>query len=100
MVKAFYNALEKIGIDEATRKEKGISFHSHRHFANSIMINARLPLQKIQATTGHLTDRMTELYYHVTSEGMEDVTQLQDSLFLTDMTILPDQEKGGDHEIH
>ena len=85
MVKYFYRALREIGIDEATRKERNLTFHSWRYFANSMMINARLPLMKIQATTGHLTNRMTELYYHVNADEMNDVRDLQDRLFLPEI---------------
>jgi integrase len=79
--KYFFRALAAMGIDETERKRRNISTHSHRHFCNTVMINARLPLQMIQATTGHLDARMTELYYHARPDDMEGVREVQESLF-------------------
>lgn len=59
-----YKALAMIGIDEQTRKARNLSFHGWRHFFNSLLIESRVPLVKIQALTGHLSATMTENYYH------------------------------------
>jgi hypothetical protein len=49
------------------------------------LINAKIPLQKIQSLTGHLTDEMTQHYYHADINEMGDVLQaVQNSLFITD----------------
>ncbi len=77
---SLYNALERIGIDEGTRLTRNITFHSWRHWFNSLLVNAKVPLQKIQSLTGHLSPEMTQLYYHV--DDMGDVVQaVQDTLF-------------------
>ena len=60
----FYQALEKIGIDEDNRKERNIVFHSWRHFYNSLLVDAKISTIKIQAVTGHSSDKMTQNYYH------------------------------------
>jgi integrase len=50
----FHKALESIGIDEKERKKRNICFHSWRHFFNSLLINGRVPVVKVQTLTGHL----------------------------------------------
>jgi integrase len=78
---SLYRALYQIGISEKIRRERNITFHSWRHWFNSLLINAHVPLHKIQSITGHLTDAMTEHYYHVHVEDMADVRQVQESIF-------------------
>jgi integrase len=82
ITKHFYRALARSGIDETTRNERGICFHSHRHFANTYMIESGIPLMKVQQLTGHLTDQMSSHYYHVNKENMSDVLDAQNKLFL------------------
>ncbi len=78
--KDLYRALRQIGIGNKERIERNITFHSWRHWFNSLLINARIPLQKIQSLTGHLTNEMTQHYYH--PDEMSDVLKVvQDSLF-------------------
>ena len=62
--KAFHEALAAIGIDEAERRRRGLCFHSWRHFFNSLLINGRVPVVKVQSLTGHSTQKMTENYFH------------------------------------
>lgn len=76
---SLFNALEQIGIDEPGRKQRGISFHSHRHFLNSLLVNSRIPLQKIQSMIGHADIKMTERYYH--PDDMKDVLTVTDGIF-------------------
>ncbi len=62
--KSFHAALTVIGIDEAERRRRRLCFHSWRHFFNSLLINGRVPVVKVQALTGHVSQRMTENYFH------------------------------------
>ena len=62
--RALYAAYAQIGIDEQQRRERGLCFHSWRHFFNSLLINARVPVPKVQTLTGHSSNRMTEAYFH------------------------------------
>jgi len=78
-VRALFTALEIIGIDKAERKRRNITFHSWRHFLNSLLINSKIPIQKIQSITGHMTAQMTSHYYHI--DDMMDVRNVQNSLF-------------------
>ncbi|OQA64225.1 MAG: Tyrosine recombinase XerD [Ignavibacteria bacterium ADurb.Bin266] len=75
---ALFSALEEIGIDEDERKERNITFHSHRYFLNSLLINNKVPLQKIQSITGHDTIDMSTHYYR--ADEMSDVLQITDSI--------------------
>lgn len=77
---ALVTALKRIGIDNETRKARGITFHSWRHFYNSTMINSGIPIQKVQSQTGHSTDAMSSHYYHATE--FEDVIAVQQGLAL------------------
>jgi len=75
IISAYYDAMAKIGIDESERKRRNIVFHSNRHFLNSLLINAKVPLQKVQAMVGHLTPEMSSHYYHI--DDMSDVRDVQ-----------------------
>lgn len=90
---ALYRHLEKIGIGDAERRRRNLTFHSWRHFLNSLLINAKIPLLKVQSVTGHSTDRMTAHYFH--PGDMADVLQIQESIFT--LTGDPGEDPG---EIH
>lgn len=77
--KGFTRALRGIGIDEAQRRRRNITFHSWRHFFNSLLINARIPLQKVQSLTGHSTLEMSQHYYHL--DDMTDVMHAVEGVF-------------------
>ncbi len=77
--RALYQALASIGIDAGQRKQRNITFHSWRHFLNSLLINNKIPIQKIQSITGHTTSQMTSHYYH--PDDMADVLDVQNTLF-------------------
>jgi len=80
--RSLYTAMRRIGISEDERRRRNITFHSWRHWFNSLLINARVPIAKIQSITGHLTNEMTQHYYHLQLEEMNDVLQVQESIFL------------------
>lgn len=81
-IKSLYTAMNKIGISEKERRERNITFHSWRHWFNSLLVNAKIPLHKIQSMTGHLTSEMTQLYYHPDDMG-DVVGVVQNTLFST-----------------
>ena len=72
----FHDALEVSGIKEAERRN--ITFHSWRYFFNSILINSKIPIQKVQSVTGHTTLEMSQHYYVSSIEDMSDIRQIQD----------------------
>jgi len=75
---SFHAALHSIGISESERQQRNIVFHSFRHYLNSLLVNAKIPLQKIQSITGHLSPEMTQRYYHV--DDMSDVREVQNQI--------------------
>ena len=62
----FKRSLAAIGIDEEERKDRFLSFHSWRHYANSRLVNSGIPKSIVQSIIGHVNDdAMTEHYTHV-----------------------------------
>lgn len=86
IVRYFYQALKKIGIDEEQRKARNITFHGFRHWFNSILINAKIPLQKVQQLTGHLSAEMSQHYFH--QDDLSDVKAIQDAFFALPVGIV------------
>jgi integrase len=63
-------ALSSMGIKKETQRERGITFHSWRHFFNS-MLRGKLPDEKLKLMTGHKTEEMTERYSHALPEDFK-----------------------------
>ncbi len=76
---ALYRALCKIGISAEERKARNITFHSWRHFFNSLL-RSRVPDSKLKKLTGHRTQGMTERYTHFGLQDFEDVKEIQEQL--------------------
>ena len=76
----FQRALRAAGIDEAQRKTRAISFHSWRHWANSMLVNRGLPPLRAQQIIGHTSLKMTQTYLHA-GEDFSDVLAITDGLF-------------------
>ena len=72
-----YRALKEIGIDESQRKERNITFHSWRHFANTTYRALGVPDVKVQSMTGHSSQAMTEHYSHFRTSDFAEVRQAQ-----------------------
>ncbi len=62
--KGLAQALEASGIP----KERGITFHSWRHFYNSQMRD-HIPDHALRQLTGHRSEAMTDRYTHITEES-------------------------------
>jgi len=88
---SLFTALERIGISKEERKKRNITFHSHRHFLNSLLINAKIPLQKVQSITGHLTAEMSQHYYKL--DDMADVLKITESIVTTSTSFTVKGEK-------
>ena len=78
--RALYKALERIGISQEMRKERYITFHSWRHFYNSLM-RGKIHDAKLRRLTGHKTLEMTERYTHFELEDFQDVMKVQEEYF-------------------
>lgn len=80
ILKSLYRAFEHIGITKKEREEKYITFHSWRHFYNSLM-RGKIHDSKLRRLTGHRTLEMTELYTHFNIADYQDVRQIQEQYF-------------------
>jgi integrase len=76
-----YGALERIGITGEEREDRRITFHSHRHFLNTLLRTARVPDPLVQRVTGHRTQEMTEHYSHFALEDFSEVVKVQERVF-------------------
>lgn len=80
ILKALYKAFERIGISPEERKRRNITFHSWRHFYNTIM-RGKIHDAKLRQLTGHRTLEMTEHYTHFSIDDFQDVLQIQEQFF-------------------
>ena len=69
--KAFYKALERIGIDEEERRGRGLTFHSWRHKFATECVKANMHPLKITAITGHKSIDM--LYRYTDLDAVRDL---------------------------
>jgi integrase len=77
---ALYQTMEAIGIPENARKERNLSFHSLRHFANT-RLREVIPDNQVRQVLGHLDPRMTDRYDHQEDgDGFEKIRRLQTTL--------------------
>ncbi len=76
-----YSALRKIKITENNRKDRNITFHSWRHFFNTYMRGMNIADSKVQAVTGHQTQRMIDHYTHFELSHYQEIVDAQEELF-------------------
>ena len=77
----FADALGRAGISNEERRKRQISFHSWRHFFNSLCRRSGVPDPLLRKWTGHRTEQMTELYSHFTAGDFGEIVKVQESLF-------------------
>jgi integrase len=77
---SLFDALEKIGITEAERKERNITFHSWRHFFNTFLRRQGIHDSKVQMVTGHSSADMTEHYTHFDIGDLKEVEEAQKTI--------------------
>jgi integrase len=76
-----YNkALERIGIDNAAREKRNLTFHAWRHFFNTFLRMKNIVDSKVQSVTGHLTQKQTEHYTHFDTRQFTEVREAQTTL--------------------
>lgn len=68
----------RAGIDA---KARGLSFHSWRHWFNTVMRSQGVADAKLRDLTGHRSELMTDRYTDFRPEDFADVKLIQDSLF-------------------
>ena len=72
----FFEALHKIGVSEAERKERNIDFYSLRHFCATYLANMT-DMRNVQAVLGHTTPAMTKHYAnHMTDEHFDSIRDI------------------------
>ena len=80
VLKALYTALENIGITSNERQDRNVTFHSWRHFYNSLL-RGKVHDAKLRQLTGHKTLAMTDHYTHFNIDDFKDVLQIQEQYF-------------------
>ena len=78
--KSLYKALERLGIDDTSRRQRNITFHSLRHTTNTILRSAGVADSKVRMITGHREESMTERYTHFRVENYQEISQVQEEM--------------------
>ena len=73
-------AFRKIGLTKEEISERGLNFHGWRHFCNTELQKGGLTVKKVQAVTGHKSERMTEWYTHFDPSEFGEVPKIQAKL--------------------
>ena len=69
--------LRKIGIEEEQQQKRRLSFHSYRHYVNTLLITSGIPKSIVQSIIGHVgDDAMTEHYTHISLEDEKQVLKI------------------------
>jgi hypothetical protein len=76
----FERALECIGISRAEKKKRKLTFHSWRHFLNTLLRMSDVADSKVQSVTGHRSLRMTDHYTHFDTRKFAEVRNVQAEL--------------------
>ena len=76
----YYAALKNIGISEEQRRTRNVTFHSWRHFYNTIL-RGKVSDPKLRLLTGHKSVEMSDLYTKFKLEDFKDVLQIQEEYF-------------------
>ncbi len=79
ILQKLYAALEAIGISSVERKKRNITFHSWRHFFNTLC-RTKVPDSILKRITGHRTQEMVEHYTHFQLDDYREVVRVQENL--------------------
>ncbi|PKL21744.1 MAG: hypothetical protein CVV48_06485 [Spirochaetae bacterium HGW-Spirochaetae-4] len=77
---SLYRKMREVGITEEERVERGLSFHSWRHFFNTQLIAAGVSGEITRAVVGHENEAMTEHYLHLKPNDMAKVCDIQNQI--------------------
>jgi integrase len=80
----FKKALKRIGINDDERNKRNLTFHSWRHFLNTLLRMEKVADSKVQSVTGHKSLRMTEHYTHFDTRKFTEVRDVQTNLLTFD----------------
>jgi integrase len=84
-------ALRNIGMSDTVIAARGLNVHAWRHFCNTELQKAGLSIQKVQAVTGHKSERSTEIYTHFDPSEFGEVPKVQAEL------LKPEPEEPGNN---
>ena len=73
---AFYEVLDKVGIDEEERKKRNITFHSLRHSFSTLSRDFEISQEDRMLVLGHKSTKINDRYTHSTDEALERVSKL------------------------
>jgi len=76
----FQRALIRIGISDEERKNRNLTFHSWRHFLNTLLRMSDVSDSKVQSVTGHRSMQMTNHYTHFDTRQFTEVRDVQTNL--------------------
>jgi integrase len=79
---AFKKALTALGISREEQIKRGLTFHLWRHFCNTSLLLAAVPLVKVQEIIGHLSTKTTERYTQIKGSDLDDVTTAQETFLI------------------
>ena len=82
-----HKAFRTIGISEDDIRSRGLNIHAWRHFCNTELLRGGLSVKKVQAVTGHKTEKMTDNYTHFDPLEFTEVSKIQENL------LAPKEEK-------
>jgi integrase len=84
MYNGYMAAIKNIGMTDKEIADRGLNLHGWRHFCNTELQKAGLSIPKVQAVTGHKSDRMTEWYTHFDPSEFGEVPKVQAALLRAD----------------
>ncbi|KPJ86041.1 MAG: hypothetical protein AMS17_13725 [Spirochaetes bacterium DG_61] len=77
---ALHHALEMSGVPRETQRERGIDFHSWRHFYGSVL-RGKVSDTDLRTVAGHTTASMTERYSHRMPDRIDQFASAQEMVF-------------------
>jgi integrase len=84
MYDGFHRALKRIGLSDEEISGRHLHLHAWRHFCNTELQKAGVPIPQVQSVTGHKSDRMTEWYTHFDPNEFGGIRQAQERLLRPD----------------
>ena len=79
VTEALYAALKALGVTD--REERNVTFHSWRHWLNSILRAEGIPDDMVRRVTGHESEEMTDHYTTYVRDELEPIAQIQARIF-------------------
>jgi integrase len=80
MYDGLHSASMQIGISREEISERSLHLHAWRHFCNTELQKAGVPLPKVRSVIRHKSERMTEMYSHLDPNEFSEVRKAQEAL--------------------